>query len=176
MAEDPLRSSKWHPVYTGPHHIHAVHDGGTYTLLDTLDEPMEPRRTANMLQLVSHNSLSMVDPSGGEDEETEIKPESHAKKPKLDTGVDKLDEKSYEIEEILDQRVHKGKQEYFVHWKNYSKDEATWEPQENFDGQVAINRFWKKRTQEEKEKKATKKTSTVGPRRLTRVAQKQHKF
>ena len=37
MAVDPVRSSKWHPVYTGPHTIGAVHNGGnplSWTLLE----------------------------------------------------------------------------------------------------------------------------------------------
>ena len=35
-------------------------------------------------------------------------------------------EVDYEVENILAKRVHKGKLQYFVKWKNF--DETTWEP------------------------------------------------
>ncbi len=139
MAVDPVRTSKWHPVYTGPHAVGAVHRGGNYTLLDALAQPMEPRRTTDMLRLVSSFS-SMDEPSGGE--------EKHIIPPKTIPDVKqkpKSDEQllTFEVQTILDQRVKKGKQEYLVHWKNFPEKEATWEPVEHFDGQSAINRYWK---------------------------------
>ncbi len=142
MAEDPVRSSKWHPVYTGPHTIALAHDGGTYTLLDALGQPMEPRRTANMLRLVRSFSSSMDAPSGGEEEDS--------KTSKIKSTEVSLDEQHWELEEILDQRVQRGRQEYLVHWKGYPKGDATWEPQENFDGSSAINLFWKKQRLQKK--------------------------
>jgi hypothetical protein len=166
MAVDPIRTSKWHPVYSGPHVIGTVHSGGTFTLLDALGQSMEPRRTADMLHLVSH-SLSMDAPSGGE--ERIITPP----KTTLEiTGNAKIDKEnvSYEVECILDQRIRKGKQQYLVHWKGYPKEEATWEPIENFDDLGIVNRFWKSR-----EKKQNEEASAQQPRRSTRNATKTSK-
>ena len=158
MAVDPVRTSKWHPVYTGPHAIGAVHKGGNYTLLDAFAQPMEPCRTTDMLRLVSLFS-SMDKPSGGEEKFT-IPPKTipdAKQKPKSDTELP-----TFEVQKILDQRIRKGKQEYLVHWKNFPEEEATWEPVEHFDGQGAINRYWrdlKKKKQEaavaQQPKKAT---------------------
>ncbi len=67
MAVDPVRTSKWHPVFTGPHTLSEVHEGSTYTLLDALGEPMQPRRTTDMLRLARKHTTSMVSPSGGEE-------------------------------------------------------------------------------------------------------------
>jgi transposase InsO family protein len=169
MAEDPLRSSKWHPVYTGPHPISQVHSGGAYTLLDALGEPMTPRRTVEMLRLV-RSASSMDAPSGGEEEGKKTSNPGLTQKDlssanSEDAGVDK---KSYELKKILDQRVQKGRQEYLVHWKGYSEDEATWEPQKNFDGSKAINNFWRERRI--LNKKAAAAAQITQPKRSTRRA------
>jgi hypothetical protein len=37
----------------------------------------------------------------------------------------------YEVEEILDSRIRRGKTEYLVSWKGYSPSENTWEPKAN---------------------------------------------
>ena len=144
MAVDPVRSSKWHPVYTGPHPIGEVHSGGNYTLLDPLGEPMQPRRTVDMLRLV-HAAPSMDVPSGREEEDSKISTS--------DSQLE-LSEQSYEIQTILDQRISKGNQEYLVHWKGYPVEEATWVPEDHFDGIDVINQFWKKKNLEEKKQKA----------------------
>lgn len=34
----------------------------------------------------------------------------------------------YEVERIVAKRVKAGREEYFIHWKNYSPAENTWEP------------------------------------------------
>jgi len=42
------------------------------------------------------------------------------------------DQEVYEIEEILDSRIIKGRLQYLVHWKGYTINDRTWEPFENF--------------------------------------------
>jgi chromobox protein 1 len=37
----------------------------------------------------------------------------------------------YIVEEIVDHRKTKGKDLYFVKWKDYSSEENTWEPMQN---------------------------------------------
>ena len=48
----------------------------------------------------------------------------------------------FEVEEILDSRIHYNKLQYFVDWKGYKSDERTWEPAECLNNaKDAINRF-----------------------------------
>merc|ERR1712088_736582 len=69
----------------------------------------------------------------------------------------------YEIEKILEKRVHKGKLQYFVKWKNF--DETTWEPLSHLkDVRDMIDDFErkkpespKKQTPAKEEKKKTEK-------------------
>jgi len=57
-------------------------------------------------------------------------------------------EQEYEIEKILEKRVHKGKLQYFVKWKNF--DETTWEPLSHLkDVRDMIDEFEKKQIQDE---------------------------
>ncbi|CEP09463.1 hypothetical protein [Parasitella parasitica] len=37
----------------------------------------------------------------------------------------------YEVEAIIDSRIHKRSLQYFVHWKGYSVMDRTWEPHAN---------------------------------------------
>ena len=37
----------------------------------------------------------------------------------------------YEVEEILDSKLHRRKLKYLVKWKGYGSEENTWEPEEN---------------------------------------------
>jgi transposase InsO family protein len=49
--------------------------------------------------------------------------------PPLPVIVD--DQEEFEVEEVLDSRVRRGKLQYFVHWKDWPISSRTWEPQEN---------------------------------------------
>ncbi|EGO03080.1 hypothetical protein SERLA73DRAFT_24846, partial [Serpula lacrymans var. lacrymans S7.3] len=42
-------------------------------------------------------------------------------------------QEEYEVEEVLDSRLKRGKLEYLVHWKNYPKEERTWEPKQHLN-------------------------------------------
>ena len=50
----------------------------------------------------------------------------------------------YTVHHILAHKVVKGETLYHVAWKNYSIDEATWEPIENFITLGAIHDYWTK--------------------------------
>merc|ERR1712064_82155 len=54
-------------------------------------------------------------------------------KPAPDDPEEELqsEEEEYEVEKVIKKRTRKGKNEYFVKWKNY--DETTWEPLENLE-------------------------------------------
>ena len=48
----------------------------------------------------------------------------------------------YEVEEIVDSRMNRGRLQYLVHWKGYPKEERTWEPARNLsNAQDAILKF-----------------------------------
>jgi chromobox protein 1/chromobox protein 5 len=55
------------------------------------------------------------------------RPERKQPKPKPVKIDGKLE---YEVEEILDERMHQNKKQYLVKWKGYDRAEATWEPVE----------------------------------------------
>ena len=38
------------------------------------------------------------------------------------------DDDEYEVERILDSRIHQGKLQYLVHWHDYPPSKRTWEP------------------------------------------------
>lgn len=49
----------------------------------------------------------------------------------------------YEIDDILDKRKKKNKEEYLVKWKGYKFSECTWEPKENIFAPNIIKNFEK---------------------------------
>ncbi|KAJ8651870.1 hypothetical protein O0I10_012563 [Lichtheimia ornata] len=49
----------------------------------------------------------------------------------------------YELENIVDHKVHKGNFLYRVRWLDYTEDD-TWEPPENFGDPVTITKYWKR--------------------------------
>jgi hypothetical protein len=60
-------------------------------------------------------------------------PESNSKSclPDDRTGVLVDGVLEFEVEAILDSRVRQGRVEYLIHWKGYSHEEDTWEPEDN---------------------------------------------
>ena len=50
----------------------------------------------------------------------------------------------YEVEQILNSRLKRGKLEYLVKWSGYTDDYNTWKPESNLDNsKEAINDFHK---------------------------------
>ena len=45
-----------------------------------------------------------------------------------------IDGDHYEVEQILDSRIHRGRLEYLVHWLGYEEADRSWEPISNLDG------------------------------------------
>lgn len=43
------------------------------------------------------------------------------------------DETVYEVEEIQSSRIIRGKQQFFIKWRNFPVEDNTWEPEENLD-------------------------------------------
>ena len=51
------------------------------------------------------------------------------------------DEKFFEVEKVLKHKGRKGKETYFVKWKNYNSSHNSWEPAENFHDKKVL-RTW----------------------------------
>ena len=54
------------------------------------------------------------------------------------------DADTFTVHKILDHRGAPGSYEYLVHWKDYSKSDATWEPESNFNDDKCITTYWSK--------------------------------
>ena len=50
-------------------------------------------------------------------------------------------EERYEVESIENSRLQRGKMEYLVKWKGYTRENNTWEPEGNIDAPRAIADF-----------------------------------
>lgn len=73
--------------------------------------------------------------------------------------ADSSDEETYEVERIVDYRVKRGKEEYFIKWENYPDSDNTWEPIENIHCTDLINEFWASKKTDGKS--ARKRKATV---------------
>lgn len=71
--------------------------------------------------------------------------------------------KVFEVKTILDSRLHEGKLQYLVKWKNYDEEDNTWEPAEGLKGAPrAVSQFHK--------------DHPSAPRPLTTTARKRVRF
>ena len=66
----------------------------------------------------------------------------HSAEAALDEGIEEENNRSYEVERLLrwryigasgKRRTRSQRKEYFVLWKDYSIDDASWNPESNFD-------------------------------------------
>ena len=64
-------------------------------------------------------------------------------------------QESFEVEKILEHRETLDGIHYKVRWKDYPPEEDTWEPEENFDDQATIHRYWKHRAEQEQQPRKT---------------------
>ena len=69
-------------------------------------------------------------------------------KEKRDEQEGEATENEYEVEDLLDSRISKkgrGRLEYLVKWKNYPREDASWEPKDNLaNAQEIVDEFHKK--------------------------------
>jgi hypothetical protein len=61
----------------------------------------------------------------------------------LPEAVEVEGEEEWEVERILDTRVTHKKRKYLVRWKGYTRDNDSWEPEENVQNATeAVEVFW----------------------------------
>ena len=69
--------------------------------------------------------------------------ESRKKKTAGEDGSDSSDDKSFEVEKIVDHKNYgKNKIEYLVRWKGYSSSSDPWVKEEDFDTKDIIKKYW----------------------------------
>jgi len=81
-----------------------------------------------------------------------------AKKAVQEKKADSTQEEEYEVEEIVEKRIKKGKAEYLIKWKGWSHDDDTWEPRSNLDCDKIIDDFEKKLDECQSKKSSTEKS------------------
>lgn len=52
-----------------------------------------------------------------------------------------VEDEQYEINEILDSRIHRGKLKYLIRWKGYPYEEASWVPPEDVNANRLFRQF-----------------------------------
>ena len=74
------------------------------------------------------------------------------------------EEETFEVEKVVDKRIHKGRVEYLLKWKSYSSDENTWEPEDSLDCPELLEQYEREKAREKadvkKEKKEKRKESS----------------
>mmetsp|Transcript_9427 Transcript_9427/g.23213 ORF Transcript_9427/g.23213 Transcript_9427/m.23213 type:complete len:161 (-) Transcript_9427:308-790(-) len=87
------------------------------------------------------------------------------------------DEKVYEVEFIVRERVRRGKKEYLCRWKGWGEKDDTWEPASNWDEGLdqALQNFERKKTESKRNKRRTPKKKATAPKRNRSVERKSGK-
>jgi hypothetical protein len=118
------KASKLLPKYLGPFTISKVVSPVAYELSLPPELRIHPVFHSEKLRPVKESSTF----------------DSHRESsaPSIHPQVQEDDKVEYEVERILDRRVHKlrngrTRTEYLVHWKGYPEYDATWEPAKNLD-------------------------------------------
>lgn len=76
------------------------------------------------------------------------------------------EEPEYEVEKVVDKRIHKGKVEYLLKWKGYPSDDNTWEPEDSLECPELLQEYERNRAREKQpvEIKKEKKEKRKEPR------------
>lgn len=137
-----------------------------YKKSDSTWEPEENLSCTNLIQEFYERTGSETSPRAGRKREAKS-PASKAKKAKtVDQnkqnsraaskssrtktpqksmkGQNKPDHAEYEVEEVLDVAVKKGKKEFLIKWKGYDTSESSWEPEKNLSCKHLIEAFYEK--------------------------------
>ena len=118
-----MRSKKLVNRFLGPYEIIEVINDNAYRL--KLPSSLKIHDVVNVSALEEY-----FDPSS-----SQIEHPTHERPPPI-FGQD------YEVEKILDYKIHHKKPKYLVKWKGYPENESTWEMEENLsNSQDMLNEF-----------------------------------
>lgn len=92
------------------------------------------------------------EPEGEENEEKKTEGESEEEE----------EEEVYQVEKVVDKRMHKGRVEYLLKWKGYGDNEMTWEPQDNLECPDLIEAYEKKIREKEALKRKSAQNVAAG--------------
>ena len=148
MAVDQNRTSKWEPVYQGPYTVVERTKGGAYQLKNELDQLMEPKRTIDMLKPVGAKaSLELGSKLGKGD--------------------------NFVVETIIAHKKTERGYNYLVKWKGYSNKDNSWVHARDFNSEVLIRDYWRKK-KANKEAEASSLTKGLGGSHVKSSASNKH--
>jgi hypothetical protein len=125
MAINHTRGSKWEPYYEGPFEVIRQNTGGAYALKNVMGNEIPWNYTIEMLKGVP-----------GVKNESEDKKSDH-----------------FEVEKIMDHQSEGASGwKYLVKWKGYSENENTWVSAKDFDSLGPIEKYWRERAKNKKNK------------------------
>jgi len=112
-AIDKTKVSKWDPNYEGPFSVVRRNKGGSYILKDKTGDELKRRFTVDMLKLAKETT------KGGKED------------------------KHYDVERILSDKMIDGAVHYLVKWKGYNNKSNTWQTVRDFDDLNTVKKYWK---------------------------------
>ena len=67
--------------------------------------------------------------------------------------IREFEDDEFTVEEILDDRLQNGQQEYFLKWKGYPEEHNSWESEKNMNCAELIRNYWRKKAEAVRERR-----------------------
>ena len=71
----------------------------------------------------------------------------------------------YVVEAIIDHKGEPGAREYLVRWKNYTKEDDSWIPSQNFTDPEIVNQYWRRLGVKPSKKEIEKEDEKYSPQK-----------